>query len=313
MLTGEPDYRAGEPQAAQIKRMCNFITQHSHRCRQWWRSLRSARWLQEDPPEMLPVNRMLISLPKPFNEFGRASNGTSPGPSHPATPPPRSRASSRSDSCYSGGFVEPHTQTVWAKLVCMLLVLVRVLVDPMRVDKCSHSTGSGTLEIFMDESRISLYRPDGKQGVWHHVGERFADCWSSGPGWWFSYGTGRRRTVNTAHDHPRPHLAKISTQVPEAENVPVPADFQQTSRTCRGLFGMFWIGIYSSVFQFLPISSGFTNTMKRSNIPPLTTWSTRRRCVTLCEASDTDWYPPPSPCTTQYSRTANLIVAFYCG
>lgn len=58
-------------------------------------------------------------------------------------------------------------------------------------------TNAGTLVLFMDESRFSLYRPDGKQGVWHHVGERFADCWSSGQGWWFGYGIGRRMTMNT--------------------------------------------------------------------------------------------------------------------
>ncbi len=27
----------------------------------------------------------------------------------------------------------------------------------------------------MDESRFSLYRADGRQHVWRHVGERFAD------------------------------------------------------------------------------------------------------------------------------------------
>ncbi len=27
----------------------------------------------------------------------------------------------------------------------------------------------------MDESRFSLYRADGRQRVWHRVGERFAD------------------------------------------------------------------------------------------------------------------------------------------
>ncbi len=29
--------------------------------------------------------------------------------------------------------------------------------------------------LFTDESRFSLYRADGRQRVWHHVGERFAD------------------------------------------------------------------------------------------------------------------------------------------
>ncbi len=29
--------------------------------------------------------------------------------------------------------------------------------------------------LFTDESRFSLYRADGRQRVWHRVGERFAD------------------------------------------------------------------------------------------------------------------------------------------
>ncbi len=56
---------------------------------------------------------------------------------------------------------------------------------------------------------------------------------------------------------------------------------QHTHRTCHPLsiFGMLWIGVYDSVFQFLPISSNFTQ--KRSeptfHRPQSTTWST------LCE------------------------------
>ncbi len=41
---------------------------------------------------------------------------------------------------------------------------------------------------------------------------------------------------------------------------------QHTHRTCHPLsmFRMLWIGIYDSVFQFLPISSNFTQPLKRS-------------------------------------------------
>ncbi|KAL0153140.1 hypothetical protein M9458_051561, partial [Cirrhinus mrigala] len=38
---------------------------------------------------------------------------------------------------------------------------------------CSSSSSGGVL--FTDESRFSLYRADGRQRVWRHVGERFAD------------------------------------------------------------------------------------------------------------------------------------------
>ncbi len=77
---------------------------------------------------------------------------------------------------------------------------------------------------------------------------------------------------------------------------------QHTHRTCHPLsmFGMLWIGVYDSVFQFLPISSNFAQPLKRSwptfHRPQSTTWST------LCEGDvlhcvrqmvvtpDTDWF-----------------------
>ncbi len=94
---------------------------------------------------------------------------------------------------------------------------------------------------------------------------------------------------------------------------------QHTHRTCHSLsmFGMLWIGVYDSVFQFLPISSNFTQPLKRSGAtfhrPQTTTWST------LCEGDvlhcvrqmvvtpDTDWFSDPPP--HQYSKTAHFIVA----
>ncbi len=96
---------------------------------------------------------------------------------------------------------------------------------------------------------------------------------------------------------------------------------QYTRWTCHllGMFGMPWIGIYDSVFQFLPISSNFAQPLKRSGPtfyrPQSTTWST------LCEGDvlhcmrqmvvtpDTDWFSDPP----QYSKTAHFRVAFYCG
>jgi hypothetical protein len=50
------------------------------------------------------------------------------------------------------------------------------------------------------------------------------------------------------HDNARLHVARICAQFLEAENVPL--------RT----YGMLWI----DVFQFLPISSNFTQPLKRS-------------------------------------------------
>ncbi len=102
---------------------------------------------------------------------------------------------------------------------------------------------------------------------------------------------------------------------------------QHTQRTCHPLsmFGMLWIGVYDSVFQFLPISSNFTQPLKRSgptfHRPQSTTWST------LCEGDvshcmrqmvvtpETDWFsdPPAPPPLTLIQKTAHFRVAFYCG
>ncbi len=82
---------------------------------------------------------------------------------------------------------------------------------------------------------------------------------------------------------------------------------QHTHQICHPLsmFGMLWIGVYDSVFQFLPISSNFAQPLKRSgqifHRPQSTTWST------LCEGDvlycvrqmvvtpDTDWFLDPLP------------------
>ncbi len=83
---------------------------------------------------------------------------------------------------------------------------------------------------------------------------------------------------------------------------------QHTHWTCHPLsmFGMLWIGVYDSMFQFLPISSNFAQ-HQTFHRPQSTTWST------LCEGDvlpcvrqmvvtqDTDCfsdpgpYPPPPP------------------
>ncbi len=88
---------------------------------------------------------------------------------------------------------------------------------------------------------------------------------------------------------------------------------KHTHRTCHPLsmFGMLWIIVYDSVFQFLPISSNFAQPLKKSGStfhrPRSTTWSTlwegdvlhcmRQMVFTL----DTDWFsdPPDLPNTVK--------------
>ncbi len=88
---------------------------------------------------------------------------------------------------------------------------------------------------------------------------------------------------------------------------------QNTHRTCHPLnmFGMLWIGVYNSVFQFLSKSSNFTQPLKRSGStfqrPQSTTWSTLCKgdalhCVRQMEVTpDTDWFLDP-----QYSKTGHF-------
>ncbi len=187
--------------------------------------------------------------------------------------------------------------------------------------------------LFMEESRFSLYRADGRQRVWRRVGEWFADVnvvnrvAHGGGGVGVCYG--QRTQVHfidsilnaqryrdeilrpivvpfihdhhlmLQHDNAQPHVARICTQFLEAEKIPVPVHGQHTHRTLS-MFGMLWIGVYDSVFQFLPISSNFVQPLKRSgptvHRPQSTTWST------LCEGDvvhcvkqmlvtpDTDWF-----------------------
>ena len=68
-------------------------------------------------------------------------------------------------------------------------------------------------------------------------------------------------------------------------------------------FGMLWINMYDSVFQFPPISSNFAQPLKRSGTtfhrPQSITWSTLcERDVSRCMRQvvvlpDTDWFSDP--------------------
>ncbi len=82
---------------------------------------------------------------------------------------------------------------------------------------------------------------------------------------------------------------------------------QHTHRTCHPLsmFRRLWIGVSDRVFQFLPISSNFTQPLKRSgptlHRPQSTTWSTLCKgdvlhCVRqMVVTPDTDWFSDPPP------------------
>ncbi len=157
-------------------------------------------------------------------------------------------------------------------------------------------TFDGVCVLFTDESRFSLYRVDGRQRVWHLVGERFAnvnivDRVAHGGGGvmvWTGICYGPRTQVHfidailnaeryrdeiqrpivlpfmhdhhlmLQHDNAQPMLqgsVHNSWKLKTSQFL----HGQHTHRTCHpsSMFGMLWIGIYDSVFQFLPISSNF--------------------------------------------------------
>jgi hypothetical protein len=98
----------------------------------------------------------------------------------------------------------------------------------------------------------------------------------------------RRHHLMFQHDNAQPHVARICTQFLEAENVTVlPWPEMLTRRDPFSMFGMLWIDVYNSVFQFLSISSNFAQSLKRSGTtfhrPQINSliW----RCVVLHEAN----------------------------
>ncbi len=174
--------------------------------------------------------------------------------------------------------------------------------------------------LFTDESRFSLYRAYGRQRVWRRVGERFADvnvvdrvahsgggvmvwagvCYGQQTQVHFSDGilnAQRYRdeilwpivchssTTITSCCSMITHGPMLQGSVHNSWRLKTSQLFhgQHTHRICHPLsmFVMLWIGVYDSGFQFLPISSTFTQPLKRSgpafHSPQSTTWST------LCE------------------------------
>ncbi len=196
---------------------------------------------------------------------------------------------------------------------------------------------------------------DSVYGVVWVSGLLMSTCGSSGPWWRWDYGMGRRMlwTTNTGafywwhfecteipwwdpeaivvpfihdhhlmlqHDNARPHVARICAQFLEADT----SQFlhgQHTHRTCHRLsmFGMLWIGVYDSVFQFLPISSNFAPAIEEesTNIPQATINnlinSMQMRCFALREANGGHtryWLvsdPPPNTVKLQHFWVGLLL------
>ncbi len=144
----------------------------------------------------------------------------------------------------------------------------------------------------------------------------WADCWchccgSRSPWWRWAYVMGRHMlwTTNTGE-----HFIELKTSQF--------LHWQHTHRTCHPLsmFGMLWIGVYDSVFQYLPISSNFTQPLKWSGPTFNNQQPDQLYAKEMCWTAWGKWWShqiqtgfqttPPPP---QYHKTANFRVAFYCG
>ncbi len=214
--------------------------------------------------------------------------------------------------------------------------------------------------LFTDESRYSLYSADSRQRVWRRVDERFADvnvvdrvahdgggvmvwagvCYEQRTQVHFIDGilnAQRYRdeilrpiVVPFIHDHHLMfsmimHGPMLQGSVHNSWKLKTSQFLfgQHTHRTCHPLsmFGMLWIGVYDNMFQFLPISSNFTQPLKRSgptsHSPQSTTWST------LCEGDvlhcvremvvtpDTDWFSV-SFCYFNYAQLNAMLTFTIC-
>ncbi len=137
--------------------------------------------------------------------------------------------------------------------------------------------------LFTDESRFSLYRADGRQRVWPRVGEPLAEFNAVDR---VAHGYGQRTQVHfidgiwmhrdTMTRSWGPLLCHSSTTITSCCSMIMHGPMlqgsvhnswklktsqflhgQHTHRTCHPLsmFGMLWISVYDSVFQFLPISA----------------------------------------------------------
>ncbi len=172
------------------------------------------------------------------------------------------------------------------------------------VGKCSHSMMSGPLERYSLHGWIPVFTVQGRWQTACMASCGWAVCWcqhcgSSGPWWRWGYGMGRRMlwTTNTGafywwhfeYDTLMrswgPLLCHSSTTVTSCCSMMIHGPMLQgsvhnswklkTSQFLHGqhthqtrhplsTFGMLWIGVYDSVFQFLPISSNFAQPLKRS-------------------------------------------------
>ncbi len=200
-----------------------------------------------------------------FRESGSTSNRTRPP--LPASSPPRLSKTSHLDSCCNNRFcITKEFLSQRSSSACLSsssgLDLTAVRHRNWLKFANAHIRWHLALwrgVLFTDESWFSVYKADGRQRVWWHVGERFADVnvvdrvAHGGGGVMVLSGIcdGQRTQVHfidgilnaqwyrdeilrpivvpfihdhhlmLQHDNARPHVARICTQFLEAENIPI--------------------------------------------------------------------------------------------
>ncbi len=303
-------------------------------------------------------------LQRHFREFGSTSNRPHNRRPHVTTPAQTSTSSIftskivwdqppgqllQQSVCITKEFLHKLSETVSGKLICMLVVLIRVLTWLQFVVVTDLSGQMLTFdgvwhfgEVFSSRMNPGFHCKGRWQTVYGIVwvsGLLMSTLWMSCPWWRWGYGMGSRMlwTTNTGAFYwwhfecteiprrdPEAHCCTIHPTITSCCSMIMHGPMlqgsvhnswklktsqflhgQHTHRTCHPLsmFGMLWIGVFDSVFQFLPISSNFAQPLKRSgptsHRPQSTTWST------LCEGDvlhcvrqmvvtpDTDWFSDP--------------------
>ncbi len=294
---------------------------------------------------------------QPASQTQTTCNHTSPGPPHPASSPTRDQPPGQllqQSVCITKEFLHKLSETVSG--ICMLVVLIRVSTWLQFVIVTDLSGQMLTFDGVWHFGKVFFSR----MNPGFHCTGQMADSvygvmWvsgllTSGPWWRLGYGMGMRMlwTTNTGafywwhfecteipwwdpeahscaiHPRPSPHVARICTQLLEAENIPVlewPAYSSDMSPhwAFLGCSGSAYTTACSSSCQYPATSHshwrGVDQHSTGHNQQPDQLYAKEMCCTAWVKCWShqilTGFRTPPDP--PKYSKTAQFRVAFYCG